>query len=685
MTVNSEQSSIGYIGDGTTKVFSVPYYFLEKTHLLISLISSTGVPIPKVLDADYTVAGAGNPAGGSITFAIAPPNLSSLTIARNVPLTQLTDYQPNDDFPAESHEKALDKLTMAMQQVDASTGSAIRVAVNDPVPARLPPVAARANLLMSFDGAGNPIAVAPVSGSATALALLLASPAGASNVGSQLSAIGSVAQSIQAYMRNKIFIGQFGAVCDGVTDDGPAIRLALDAIPGNGGGIGFPDWGICKIVGTVFIPQRIPVSGVAGQGVQLYGNNCTIIGDGTSVIFESGTGTKSTVALGGASNWPLGNELPTTIHYNSRIEGFNFKTCSTAMKLKNWIQGCSVERCYATDFTAHMLWTNRSFYLSQTDLTGRPFRNDRTDLTPIFRHDGFNNTMSFTGVHGSGIGPDTFTHGTGIGFDGGVEGLVLGNGLSFEACKNGILLNSIIYSLDINGVYFEVCDAAIRSIGANINHMNVDNCRFNACSTNITVDNWLNGSFGAGNDTQAGLVTFGNGCTHDVYLPAQSKSDLNHTTWVIAPAGWTIPAGCQVHRNDMIFNSAVGFNSIWFRNNPLSSGNSGIVPMSFTGDCFNVGGIIPYCTVTGVGTTTLVITTKIFWNPNLAAVRFDLSVVHSSTSTIAGVISCNNAVFRDDAVPGITITPADNGSGLLRLTLSGFGTITSFSGKVRII
>ncbi|MNX59031.1 Pectate lyase superfamily protein [compost metagenome] len=520
-------------------------------------------------------------------------------------------------------------------------------------------------------------------GDASLRALLL-SPAGASNVFGQLSALGTVAQSIQDYMRNKIFIGQFGAVCDGVTNDAPAIRLALDAIPADGGAISFPDWGTCKVIGTIFIPQRIPVSGVAGQGVQLIGNNCTIIGDGTSTIFESGTGTKSTVALGGASNWPLGDELPTTIHYNSRIEGFNFKTCGTAMKLKNWIQGCSVERCYATDFTDHMLWTNRSFYLSQTDLTGRPFRNDRTDLTPIFRHDGFNNTMSFTGVHGSGIGPDTFTHGTGIGFDGGVEGLVLGNGLSFEACKNGILLESIVYSLDINGVYFEVCDAAIRSIGANIEHMSVDNCRFNACSTNVNVDNWTNGSFGPGNDTQAGLVVFGNGCTHDVYYPSQQLTSVTHTAWKRVPDGWVVPAGCQVHRNDMIYNNAVGFDAVLFRDAPASSGNTGVVPMSYTGDCFDVGGMVPFCALNTSVPGQLIVDTLIYWHPSMSAVEFDLGITHSQLDVISGRLSCNNTIMRYDSVAGKTVTAVQNGD-FLRFILTGFGTISLVTGRVRIV
>ena len=683
MTVSSQQSEVQYAGDGVTTVFAVPFYFLENTHISVMLFNALGSVIPQVLDVDYTLTGAGDLSGGTLTFTTEPLPGYTVEILREVPLTQLTDYQPNDDFPAESHERALDKLTMMAQQVESSSSSAIRVAIGDPKPNRLPPVVARANLLMSFDNAGNPIAVAPVDGSATALALLLASPAGASNVYGQLSAVGTVAQSIQAYMSNKVFVGQFGAVCDGVTDDGPAVRRALDAVPAGGGGVGWPDWSNCKIVGTVFIPQRISAVGVPGQGIQLYGNNCTIIGDGSSTIFESGTGTKSTVALGGASNWPLGNELPTTIHYNSRIEGFNFKTCGTVMKLKNWIQGCVVERLYATDFTGQMLWTNRCFYLAQRDLQGRPFRDDRAGSMPIFQYDDSNNTMTFDNVHGSGISPSGLPKGLGMQFDSGVQGVHLGGGVSLEACIRGINLRSIIYSMSIVGVYFEMCTTAVQSDGANILNLFMEANEFEDCDNDVNIENWVDGSFGPANRTEAS-VTFGPTCTHDVWLPEQALSDLNHNTWVRAPVGWTIPAGCQVHRNDIIFNSAIGFNGVWFRNDPRSSGNTGVVPKSYTGDCFNVGDIIPYCTVTGVGATTLVITTKIAWNPNLAAVRFDLVVDHSSSSVIAGILSCNNTVFRDDAVPGITITPSDSG-GFLRLTLSGFGTITSFSGQVRII
>ena len=45
-----------------------------------------------------------------------------------VPLTQLNTYVPNDPFPAASHERALDKLTMEVQQLDEAIDRATAIA-----------------------------------------------------------------------------------------------------------------------------------------------------------------------------------------------------------------------------------------------------------------------------------------------------------------------------------------------------------------------------------------------------------------------------------------------------------------------------------------------------------------------------------------------------------------------------
>ena len=292
--------------------------------------------------------------------------------------------------------------------------------------------------------------------------------------------------------------------------------------------IDFPEGSQVKVVGTIYIPQRNAVSGVEGLGVHLRGNNSTIIGDGTSVVFESGTGSKSTVALGGASNFPQADESAASIHYNSSIEGFNFKTCGGSVKLKNWIQGCVIKQLYATDFTGSMVETYRCFYLAQRDIQGRPFREDRADSTPIFKYLNSNNTMSFENIHGSGISPSSLKKGVVFEFDQGVQGVVLGGGLSAEGAKIGLSLKSTIYSMGVTGVYFELCETAVKSTGANLLNVVMDFNEFEDCIADVNVDGWIDGYFGAGNKTE-GTVVFGTGCTHEVHLPAQTLSELTHT------------------------------------------------------------------------------------------------------------------------------------------------------------
>lgn len=125
MTVASTTSRVSYSGNGSTVTFTVPFYFLANTHLKVVLLDAAGNETVKTLTTDYTVSGAATPSGGSITMVTAPATGQTLSILRNVPYTQETDYQSNDPFPAETHERALDKLTMETQQLAEQANRAL--------------------------------------------------------------------------------------------------------------------------------------------------------------------------------------------------------------------------------------------------------------------------------------------------------------------------------------------------------------------------------------------------------------------------------------------------------------------------------------------------------------------------------------------------------------------------------
>lgn len=510
---------------------------------------------------------------------------------------------------------------------------------------------------------------------------------GAKLVGVLGPEVGEVGTNLADLVLQEFNPKRWGCVGDGVTNDAPAFSRMLDAVAVNGGLIRGKAGADYHFAEPVYWPQRYSSTDVVGRGIVLDGNNCTFTGEYGNVIFESGTGTKSTVALGGATNWGLGNELPTTIHTNSRILNCNFKHCKTPLKLFNWLHGCVVAGCYATDFTDQGIWAKRCFYLGQRDNQWRPFRADRSSLMPIMQYYEANNTQSFVNVHCSGIKPNGTWSGAGLSLDGGVQGLMLGpGGLSLEGCSIGLWLKSTIYSLVVTGIYFELCGTGIQSTGANLSNVIIDGNEFEDYPIDISVDNWIDGYYGSGNKNE-GAVTFGDGCVHEVHLPAQFLSQTAHTAWVKLLPRWTVPGSCQVRRNDMIFNNGgSGLSTVWFRNEPNSGGSSGIAPMKYTGDCFNIGGIIPYCTVT-LTTGVITIDTKIVWGPNLASVRFDVNVAHSANDTISGWVTCNNQVRLDAGNPGAITVLSSNNGGFLRLTMSGFSVagITNYSGKVRIV
>lgn len=157
MTVASSTARVSYSGNGSTTGFSVNFYFLANSHLQVILRAANGTETVQTLGVNYTVSGAGNPAGGTVTFGTAPASGVTVVIIRNVPLTQQTDYQANDPFPAESHETALDKLTMLAQQLQDGVDRSIKLSRTNTMTSTEFTVGAadRANKILAFDASGE--------------------------------------------------------------------------------------------------------------------------------------------------------------------------------------------------------------------------------------------------------------------------------------------------------------------------------------------------------------------------------------------------------------------------------------------------------------------------------------------------------------------------------------------------
>ena len=169
MTVPTTTSRADYTGNGVTTAWTVPFYFLDPTHIqVVRTQISTGVATTLALTTDYTVAGAGVQAGGTVTTVAALTTDQRLSILRSVPFTQLSHYVPNDPFPSATHEQIVDQLTMEVQQLNETLGRALTLSANSSgVSAALP--GPTPNNLIGWNSAANALVDIPVASLATAI------------------------------------------------------------------------------------------------------------------------------------------------------------------------------------------------------------------------------------------------------------------------------------------------------------------------------------------------------------------------------------------------------------------------------------------------------------------------------------------------------------------------------------
>jgi hypothetical protein len=162
MTVEVETSRVVYVGDGDTGPFSIPFYFIADADIkAIKVLIADGTETVLVLNTDFTLDGAGDEAGGTLTLTASIDSTYRLVIYRDPAALQETAYPANDPFPSASHERVADLLTMIVQRVLSLVERSMRQPDGDADDiSALPAKASRASKYLAFDADGDPIATA---------------------------------------------------------------------------------------------------------------------------------------------------------------------------------------------------------------------------------------------------------------------------------------------------------------------------------------------------------------------------------------------------------------------------------------------------------------------------------------------------------------------------------------------
>lgn len=115
---------IQYTADGVQTQFTYPFAIFQNADLEVYINTA-------LQGAGYTVSGAGDSAGGLVTFAIAPTAGQVVMLARRLNIERLSDFQESGEFRSKVLNDELDYLTAVVQQVADDQGRAVQMAITE--------------------------------------------------------------------------------------------------------------------------------------------------------------------------------------------------------------------------------------------------------------------------------------------------------------------------------------------------------------------------------------------------------------------------------------------------------------------------------------------------------------------------------------------------------------------------
>lgn len=182
MTLPSTPRRAGpFYGDGSTTQFPFTFKTYAREDIMFQVAPASGDTTTKVLDVDYLVTlnvDQVNSPGGYVTYPISGTPLQvgdTAAIGGNLDYSQPTALPEGGQYRARNVETMGDRIVMLVQQVAEKQDRSFTFPLTEGVIPEFPPIADRAGRLLGFDDNGQFIGVLPAAGSATQLAIDLAS------------------------------------------------------------------------------------------------------------------------------------------------------------------------------------------------------------------------------------------------------------------------------------------------------------------------------------------------------------------------------------------------------------------------------------------------------------------------------------------------------------------------------
>lgn len=114
--------SVQYVASASQTAFDYVFPIFENVDLVV--YDNTDL---MVLNTDYTVTGAGNDTGGTLTFLVGRTVNHVITIYRDIPIQRITQFATDGPQSADSYNEELNRITMVQQQLADRIAHSIRL------------------------------------------------------------------------------------------------------------------------------------------------------------------------------------------------------------------------------------------------------------------------------------------------------------------------------------------------------------------------------------------------------------------------------------------------------------------------------------------------------------------------------------------------------------------------------
>lgn len=128
VTISTDAASKTFLGNGITVGFPCEFRIFSDTDVSVSIVDPVaGTNVPLVLDTDYTISGAGDQSGFTLSTAVPVPAGKNLLVSRDIAIEQPTDFTNQGAFFPTMHEDTADRTVMQVQQLAHQISLALRI------------------------------------------------------------------------------------------------------------------------------------------------------------------------------------------------------------------------------------------------------------------------------------------------------------------------------------------------------------------------------------------------------------------------------------------------------------------------------------------------------------------------------------------------------------------------------